>query len=92
MAYNSKLSHRETTAGYSKFTEANVFTFTLGASASSVAVTFTTAFAAAPIIICTPPYQTSFWLTSQSATGFTFNVGTTNAYAQTINCIAIGAL
>ncbi len=69
----------------------NAFTFTLDASASTDVVTFPTAFAGGvtPVVICTPPYQTSFWITSITNTGFTFNVGTTNAYAQTINCIVM---
>jgi len=70
----------------------NAFVFTLTATNSSVAVTFPTAFAGGvtPVVICTPPYQTSFWITNITNTGFTFNVGTTNAYNQTINCIAMG--
>lgn len=69
----------------------NAFTFSLTASASSEAVTFPTSFAGGvtPVVVCTPGYQTSFWVTSISNTGFTFNVGTTNAYAQTIQCIAM---
>jgi hypothetical protein len=69
----------------------NSFTFSLTASASNVSVTFPVAFAVGitPVVVCTPPYQTSFWVTSISNTGFTFNVGTTNGYAQTINCIAM---
>jgi len=59
---------------------------TLTASSSSIAVSFD---AAQPdtnysISIC-PPYQTSFWYTSKTVNGFTINVGTTNAYAQTID-------
>jgi len=69
----------------------NAFTFTLDADASTDAVTFPTAFGAGvtPVVVCTPPYTTSFWITNISNTGFTFNVGTTDGYAQTINCIAM---
>jgi len=69
----------------------NAFTFTLTAGQSTASVSFPTAFTAAstPVVVCTPPYTTSFWITSITNTGFTFNVGTTNAYNQTINCIAM---
>lgn len=69
----------------------NAFTFTLDAGASTVAVTFPTAFAGGttPVVICTVPYQTSFWVDTITNTGFNFNVGTTGAYAQTINCMAM---
>jgi len=67
------------------------FTFTLNAGASTASVTFPSAFTSGvtPIVVCTPPYQTSFWVTNITNTGFTFNVGTTNIYAQTIRCIAM---
>jgi hypothetical protein len=68
----------------------SAFNFTLTASASSVAVTFPVAFDVAPVVVCTPPYQTSFWVTSITTTGFTLNVGTTNGYNTTWNGIAIG--
>ena len=69
----------------------NAFTFTLDADASTDVVTFPTAFGGGVthVVICTPPYQSSFWVTGISNTGFTFNVGTTNGYAQTINCIVM---
>jgi hypothetical protein len=72
------------------FRTGGAFVFTLTASASSVAVTFPVAFPASttPVVVCTPPYSTSFWVTSITNTGFTFNVGTTNAYNQTINGMA----
>ena len=66
------------------------FTFTLLSTTTSVDVTFPDAYAGGvtPIVVCTPPYQTSFWVTSITNTGFTFNVGTTSGYAQTINCMS----
>ena len=69
----------------------SAFTFTLNASSSTATVTYPVAFKAGttPVVVCTPPYQTSFWITAITATGFTFNIGTTNGYAQTINCIAM---
>ena len=33
------------------------------------------------------PYQTSWWITNKTSTAFRFNVGTINAYNQTINFI-----
>jgi len=69
----------------------NAFVFTLTAGSSNVAVAYPTAFAGGviPVVICTPPYQTSFWITNITNTGFTFNVGTTNIYNQSIQCIAM---
>ena len=61
-------------------------TGTLLANASSLAVTLDHSFADANYVVSVDvPYQTSFWITSKTSTGFTLNVGTTNAYAQTIN-------
>jgi len=58
---------------------------------NNLAVAYPTAFAGGviPVVICTPPYQTSFWITNITNTGFTFNVGTTNIYNQSIQCIAM---
>jgi len=68
----------------------NAFTFTLPGNDSSVAVTFPKAFNDTPVcVVCTPGWQTSFWITGLTKTGFTFNVGSTNAYDQTIQCIAM---
>jgi len=68
----------------------NTFSFTLPASQSSVAVTFPKAFASGvtPVVICDVPYATSHWNTNKSNTGFTFHVGTTDIYPQTIDCFA----
>ncbi|MHC4703449.1 MAG: hypothetical protein ACYTFQ_23020 [Planctomycetota bacterium] len=68
----------------------NYFSFTLPASQSSVAVTFPEAFPAGvtPIVVCDIPYATSHWNTNKTNTGFTFHVGTTDTYAQTIDCFA----
>lgn len=65
-------------------------TFTLPANQSNVAVTFPDPFPPNQtyVIICTPNYQTAFWMTSVTSTGFTFNAGTTNAYDQTMNYFA----
>lgn len=59
-------------------------TGTVTAAASTKAITFTSPYAtgSAPKVVCTPSYQTSFWVTSVTNTGFTFNVGTTSAYDQ----------
>lgn len=69
----------------------NAFTATLVAGNSSVNVTFPTAFGAGvtPVVVVTPPYQTSFWVTNITNTGCTINVGTTNGYNQTLNVIAM---
>jgi hypothetical protein len=69
----------------------NAFQFTLDANASTDAVTFPKALygGGTIVVVCTPPYQTSFWITNVTATGFTFNVGTTSGYAQLINCIVM---
>ncbi len=86
------------TAGSGKFIDLekparyeNASTATLLANNASVAVTFPTAFAGGvtPVVVATPPYQTSFWISGISNTGFTFNVGTTNGYNQTIMYIAM---
>jgi hypothetical protein len=79
-------------SGYSGLiSKYNAFVFTLLATNTTVAVTFPIAFAGGvtPVVVCTPSYQTSFWVTSISNTGFTFNVGTADStYNQSINCIA----
>jgi len=61
-------------------------TFTLPANSSSTTVTFSKAFPSGvtPVVVCTPDYQTSFWVSSITATSFVFNVGTTSSYDQTI--------
>ena len=68
------------------------FTFILPANSSYVNVSFPTAYPSGvtPVVVVTPPYATSFWVTLRTNTGFRFNVGTTNAYDQVINCIAWG--
>lgn len=72
------------------WTRIKVGTATLLANDSSVVVTFPDAFPPNQtyVVVCTPPYSTSFWVTSKSATGFTFNVGTTDVSNQTINYMA----
>ena len=74
----------------SSFNRVKAFTFTLPASASNVAVTYADAFPANKtyVVICTPEYTTANFVTVSTKTGFTFNVGTTNGYDQTINCFA----
>lgn len=65
-------------------------TVTLTASASSVAVTLDHTLADANYSIgVAPPYQTSFWITSKAADGFTLNVGTTNGYDQTFEFLIL---
>ena len=82
-------SHRITGADKLGFQH---FTFTLPANTSYVDVLFPTAYPSGvtPVVVVTPPYATSFWVTLRTNTDFRFNVGTTNAYAQVINCIAWG--
>ena len=72
----------------------NADTVAIGASASSVAVTFDTAFPSGitPSVVFTPDqtgggttWNTSFSEASIGNTGFTARVGTTSAYAQTID-------
>lgn len=65
------------------------FTFTL--TGTSVAVTFPTAFptGATVVVICTPTYATSFYISAPTTTGFTFYAGTTAGTAgATIHCHA----
>jgi hypothetical protein len=64
------------------------FTFTLDANSNTDSVTYPVAYGngVVPVVVCNPPYQTSFWITNVNNTGFTFNVGTTNGYNQTIMC------
>jgi len=60
------------------------------ASGSSVVVTLDHAFPDVNYAVSVdPPYQTSFWITSKSGTGFTLNVGTTSAYNQTFGFIIL---
>ncbi len=42
----------------------------------SYTITYTTAFAIAPIPVCVPNYSTSFFITLPTTTGFTLTVGT----------------
>lgn len=63
-------------------------TVVLPATQSSVAVTLDHLFSdTAYIVKVEPPYQTSFWVTSKTTTGFTLNVGTTNLANQTFSLI-----
>ncbi|MBI3320357.1 MAG: hypothetical protein HYZ89_07225 [Candidatus Omnitrophica bacterium] len=59
---------------------------TLPAGQSSVAVTFQRAFAGGVShgVKVEVPYQTSWWITNKTTSGFTINVGTTNVYDQTL--------
>ena len=60
-------------------------TATLVATNASVTVTLDHAFADANYVVSAEvPYQTSFWITNKTDEQFVFNVGTTNAYDQTI--------
>lgn len=73
------------------FGTAGAFTFLLPSSSYSVQVNFPVAFPAGttPVVVCTPMYQTSFWVTDITHTGFTFHVGTPDyGYGQTVQCHA----
>lgn len=66
-------------------------TAVLTATNTTKAVTFTKPFTSGvtPIILLTPPFASSFWLTNISNTGFTANFGSTSVYDQTFDYIAV---
>jgi len=47
---------------------------------SSVAVSFSASFNKAPIVVCTPNWDTTCWVSNVSTTGFTANFGTAAGY------------
>ena len=61
--------------------------FTLPSNQTSVDVAFTRPLpigATVYLDICKPSWQTSVWITSETYTGFSYNVGTPNEYSQNI--------
>ena len=68
----------------------NASTATVLSGNTSVAVTFPTAFQAAPIVVATPMANVSCWITSITASGCTINIGSAAGTAGVIvNYIAI---
>jgi hypothetical protein len=61
-----------------RITYANAFTVEIPANAGSVIVQFPAPFpsSSSPIVICTPSYQTSFWITEITNSQFVINLGT----------------
>lgn len=73
------------------FGSAGAFKYSLAAYTSSASVTFPVAFPSGtvPVVVVTPSYQTSVWVTNVTNTGFTLNVGTQcGPYAATMYCHA----
>lgn len=63
---------------------------TLLANSNSVGVTLDHSFPSANYAVSVEiPYQTSWWITNKTGSGFTLNVGTQNGYDQTINFIIL---